>query len=183
MSEQQHLEKVRIWNSKLARRIVPIAVALVAVPIVLTVLILGKVGRDQIVRTTNDLQTINSDAIADAGSEFQRLGRGTLRNSTKQTGDISAAAVHGFSDRQQTWQSQYLKSTADDFNKLTRASLADWSRKADAPAGPPPLSPDRRSGAGEERRSARDVAQGGDDAEAGSEAKDAGRMNLPQWSW
>jgi len=65
------------------------------VPIVLTVLILSKVGRDQIVRTTSDLQMINGDALTDAGAEFQRLGRDTLRNATKQTGDLSAAAVHG----------------------------------------------------------------------------------------
>lgn len=130
MSENKQFEKVRIWNSKLARRIVPIAVGFVAVPIVLTVLILSKVGRDQIVRTTQDLQTINGHALADAGAEFQRLGRGTLANSTKQTGDISAAAVHSFSNRQQVWQSQYLQSTASDFNKLTRESLTSSTKQS-----------------------------------------------------
>jgi C4-dicarboxylate-specific signal transduction histidine kinase len=130
MSEQQQLEKVRIWNSKLARRIVPIAVALVAVPIVLTVLILGKVGRDQIVNTADEMGTINTDALTGAGAAFQRLGRQTLRTSMQESSETSAQAVHGFSARQQVWQSQYLRSTAQDFNKLTRASLADSTNQS-----------------------------------------------------
>src|SRR3569833_2352388 len=76
------------------------------------------------------MQSINGDALAAAGAEFQQLGRSTLRNTTQQTGQSSAAAVHGFSDRQQAWQSQYLKTTASDFNKLTSSSLADSTRQS-----------------------------------------------------
>lgn len=130
MRQQQQIEKIKIWNSKLARGIVPIAVALVAVPIVLTVLVLGKVGRDQIVGAAREMQSINAAALTEAGNQFQQLGRDTLRESTMQSSNISAQAVHGFSERQQAWQSQYLQSTARDFDTLTRASLADSTKQS-----------------------------------------------------
>lgn len=130
MPEQPQIEKVRVWNSKLARRLVPIAAALVALPVVLSVLVLGEIGRSQIVRTAHQMQAINGDALTDAGAEFQRLGRRTIDNSTRQSGEISAAAVHAFSERQQVWQAQYLKSTAGEFNALTRSSLAGSTRQS-----------------------------------------------------
>jgi len=125
MRDYRQPDSLPIWNTKLARRIVPIAIGLVSVPIVLTVAILGKVGRDQIASTVDRMAGINRGAMVDAGDEFRKLGRETIQRSSRQTADISAQAVHRFSGREQQMQSDYLRAAAAQSIKVTQASLAD----------------------------------------------------------
>ena len=125
---KQSNNELKIWNTKLGRSVVPIAIGLVCVPIVLIVLILGKVGRDQIRSTVSVMANVNRQATRDAGEQFQRLGRDTIERSSREAADISTHAVHNFSEREQRLQSSYLKSAAGESIKVTDETLGDATR-------------------------------------------------------
>jgi signal transduction histidine kinase len=125
---QQYDNELKIWNTKLGRSVVPIAIGLVCVPVVLTVLVLGKVGRDQIRSTVTVMANINRRATQDAGEQFQQLGRETIERSSREAADISTRAVHNFSAREQRLQSSYLKSAAAESITVTEATLSNSTR-------------------------------------------------------
>src|SRR5438067_992922 len=89
--------QARAWKSRLARRLVKIFVLLVAAPLTVTVLILGRVGREQIVWTARTMEHINSSAVSDAGHDFREIGRDALVQSSAQTEGISIRALESVS--------------------------------------------------------------------------------------
>jgi C4-dicarboxylate-specific signal transduction histidine kinase len=112
-----------IGKSKLARRLLPIFVAMVTLPLIITVLIVGRIGQEQIVTAAHTMEGINSAAVQSAGQEFQRLGQDTVRRSSSKTAEISFQASRAVSQQSEKNQSESLATTAREFSQVTQSSF------------------------------------------------------------
>ncbi|BDI30659.1 hypothetical protein CCAX7_27100 [Capsulimonas corticalis] len=119
-----------ILTSKLARRLVPILMAVVAVPIAVTVLTVGHVAREQIVTMTHTMERINGSAVKDAGKEFQRVGQETVRSSGKKMAQISLQAGQNVSRQWEKGQADSISKTGDDFARVTQSSFDGAMRQS-----------------------------------------------------
>src|SRR5579871_50577 len=114
----------------MARRLVRTFVALTAIPLIITVLILGLVSREQIVWTAKTMEHINTTATKEAGEEFQNLGSRAIHQSNAQTQSISKSAIESVSDQITHTQADSLNASANDFAALTESSFGGAMRQS-----------------------------------------------------
>ncbi|MEO7717750.1 MAG: ATP-binding protein [Capsulimonas sp.] len=119
-----------ILKSKLARRLVPILMAVVAVPIAMTVLTVGHVAREQIVTMTHTMERINGSAVKDAGKQFQQVGQETVRSSGRKMAEISLQAGQNVSKQWEKSQADSIAKTGDDFARVTQNSFDGAMRQS-----------------------------------------------------
>jgi len=112
-----------IQKSKLAQRLVPLFVAMVALPLTITVLIVGRIGQEQIVATVHTMAGINSTAVQAAGEEFQKLGQDTVLRSCRKTAQISYQASQATSLQWEKNQADSLTSSGREFAQVTQRSF------------------------------------------------------------
>ncbi|MGI4791617.1 MAG: ATP-binding protein [Janthinobacterium lividum] len=117
-------EKINpIGKSKLARRLVPLFVAMVALPLTITVLVVGRIGQEQILTTARTMEGINGVALQGAGEQFQRLGQETVRRSSKETAQISFQASQAASRQWEKNQADSLATSGHEFAQVTQRSF------------------------------------------------------------
>lgn len=116
--------EVRLGSSKLARRLVPLFIALVAIPLAVTVWIVGRLGQEEIVATVHSMEHIHTKAINEAGQGFQQLGRETVRRSSRDMAKTSYQAAQSLSQKWQRNQASSLDATSRDFTELAKSSFA-----------------------------------------------------------
>jgi C4-dicarboxylate-specific signal transduction histidine kinase len=80
-------------NSRLARRLVILFTSLIALPIALSLPIIGHFERQQVIWTARTLNAINNTAIYNAQREFHLVGRDAIRQFSKQTIRFSTASL------------------------------------------------------------------------------------------
>ena len=119
-----------ILTSKLARRLVPILMAVVAVPIAVTVLTVGQVAREQIVTMTRTMERIDSSGVQQAGRDFQRVGQETVRGSSNKMAEISLRAGRNVSRQWEKSQADSIAKTGDDFTRVTQNSFDGAMRRS-----------------------------------------------------
>jgi C4-dicarboxylate-specific signal transduction histidine kinase len=117
-------------NSKLAKRLIRLFMLVTAVPLVVTMLILERIGREQIVWIAHTLQSINGNTLKDAGSAFQNLGRRAVHDSSEQTTQTSIGAVNSVSASMVRIQAQSLTETASELGRLTSTSFDHAMRQS-----------------------------------------------------
>ena len=120
-----HRTKTRqgIWNSRLARRLVLVFVAIAVIPLAITLLLIEKFGKELIVSTGSTMAQINRKAVHNAGEDFQRLGSAALGRSNTRVAAISVEASRSVSQKWKQNQAQALTATANDFTHLTQSSF------------------------------------------------------------
>ena len=119
-----------VRTSKLAKRLARTFMILVAVPLLISALVLGRVDREQMIWTARAIENINGEAVNHTSHEFQELGRQAVRRSSTETQRISIAAVKSVSNKIQEIQASSLEATADAFSVTTRRSLDDALRQS-----------------------------------------------------
>ncbi len=122
--------KRREHKSKMARRLVRLFVALSATPLIITVVALQRVGREQVVWTARTMERANQGEAQRAGRQFQQLGRDALAQSSEQTKSTSIHAVTSVTRQMMQAQMTSLSQTADEYSRLTSASLDGAMRQS-----------------------------------------------------
>lgn len=80
-------------NSRLAHRLVLLFTSLVALPIALSLPIIGHFERQQVIWTARTLNAINNTAIYNAQTEFHLVGRNAIRQFSTQTIQFSTKSL------------------------------------------------------------------------------------------
>lgn len=112
-----------IWKSKMARRLVRTFITLVALPLICTVLILGRVGREQIVWTARTMEQINQKTVQEAGKTFQQSEHHAVHTFGTQTQIVSIDAINSMSGKMAHEQDTSLTETSRDLSALTHDSF------------------------------------------------------------
>jgi C4-dicarboxylate-specific signal transduction histidine kinase len=112
-----------IWRSKLAQRLIPIFVGVVAIPVVVTVMVVGHVGQDQIIGIAHTLEHSNVATVADAGLQFQRLGQDALRQSNYKIAKICVSASKDAAQQSLKDQGRTLAVSGASFADVTQKSF------------------------------------------------------------
>lgn len=112
-----------IWNSRLARRLVLVFVTISVLPLLITLLLVGKFGKQMIVSTGATMAEINSSAVQTAGQDFQRLGHAALGRSSARVAAISVNASRSASGQWKKNQQEALSATAADFSRVIQSSF------------------------------------------------------------
>jgi C4-dicarboxylate-specific signal transduction histidine kinase len=128
--ETEQETKPRGRRSKLATRLVRLFVLLAGVPLVVTMVLMVQIGREQVAWTSQTLQKINGRALHDASRDFQHLGSSAVHRSSEQTAQTSLAAVNAVSARMTKIQAQGLTETAGELSGLTSASFDNAMRRS-----------------------------------------------------
>lgn len=113
-----------LLKSRLARRLIFIFLSLVSVPVLVTVLFLSHVSKDQIVGVGVASRKINSSALADAGTDFQHLGREAIRKSVAGAASVSKQSVTNAATNIHNIQIDALSKTGADLTKLSLQSVS-----------------------------------------------------------
>jgi len=122
--------KNHIWNSHFARRLVLVFVAVVALPLIATVIVLGHIGQEQIRRTTRAMGSINQSTIKTAGMEFQQVSNAANHQTSRQAAKISDTAVKSISRKMEAIQADSLRWTQRDFSSATHSSFQNAMQKS-----------------------------------------------------
>jgi C4-dicarboxylate-specific signal transduction histidine kinase len=122
---QQDIALSAIWKSKLALSLIPIFVAVVAVPLAVTVLVVGQVGKTQIIATARTMERSNLSTVQAAGEVFQRLGQAALGQSSQAISNICETASSKASLRSEKDQAQSLTESGHAFAEVTQSSFDD----------------------------------------------------------
>lgn len=122
--------KLFLQQSKMARRLVRLFALMVVVPLIVTVLLLGYVGREQIIRTAHAMEEINASAVQQAGEEFQRLGRQAIDEGSQETSATARKAIQSISQTTAEIQKTSLTTTANDLMQLTHHSFDGGVRRS-----------------------------------------------------
>lgn len=122
------MREINLGSSKLARRLVPLFIALVAIPLAITVVIVGKIGQQQIIATVHAMEHIHTAAVNEAGQGFQQLGRDTVRRSSRDMAATSYKATQSLSQKWQANQASSLDATSRGFTQLAKGSFAGAMR-------------------------------------------------------
>jgi C4-dicarboxylate-specific signal transduction histidine kinase len=117
---EEKIDLRTILSSKLAIRLIVIFVAVVAIPLAVTVLVVGRVGQQQIIQTTSSLEVDNESTVADAGLSFQRLGQAALRQSNLKIAKICLSANHSASEQSEKDQANAITASGRDFADVTQ---------------------------------------------------------------
>lgn len=117
-------------NSKMARRLVRTFVALIAVPLIVTVLIMERIGRDQIVWTVDTMKRIDQKALMGADRTFQQLGTRAVHQSGERAESVSMDALRSMSQGMAQDQKTSLAATARDFSDLNRTTFDTAMRQS-----------------------------------------------------
>ncbi len=103
-------------NSRLARRLVILFTSLIALPIALSLPIIGHFERQQVIWTARTLNAINNTAIYNAQTEFHLVGRNAIRQFSGQT-------IH--------FSTESLRQAIGELGERQQKTLESASRQAD----------------------------------------------------
>ena len=122
--------RLPLLKSKLAWRLMRLFVMLVAVPLLITVACLGRIGHDQMYQATEVMLHINQNAAQEAGLQFQQLERDAVRQSGEQTQATSRQAVASIAHKIAVSQNAALTRTARELSALTSSSVDGMMQKS-----------------------------------------------------
>ena len=112
-----------VWKSKLALGLVPIFVSIVAAPLAVTVVVVGRVGQQQMMAATRSMERSNLSTVQDARQSFQLLGQAALRQSSQKISTVCRSASTSASEQSQKDQAASLAQSGQDFAKVTQSSF------------------------------------------------------------
>jgi C4-dicarboxylate-specific signal transduction histidine kinase len=114
----------KVWKSRLAWRLVRTFSVLVALLVIVTVVILDRVGSHQIIASANEMGRINTAAVNDAGSEFQTLVSESNHNTSVQESNTAIGALQSMSRGMERLQFDTVSSAGRNFSSITDTSLS-----------------------------------------------------------
>jgi signal transduction histidine kinase len=122
--------RASVLHSKMARRLVRLFVCMIAFPLLITVIALQRVGREQVTWTAHTLEGLHGKAMRQAGQQFQSLGSEAIRQSGEQTQATSTRMVTSVAAKIAALQSKSLVHTSRELSALTSASFDDAMRQS-----------------------------------------------------
>jgi C4-dicarboxylate-specific signal transduction histidine kinase len=109
-------------NSRLARRLALLFTSLVALPIALSLPIIGHFERQQVIWTARTLNAINNKAIYNAQTEFHLVGRDAIRQFCSQTIQFSTTSLRKAMSDLGEQQQQTLETASQRGDR----QISDW---------------------------------------------------------
>jgi C4-dicarboxylate-specific signal transduction histidine kinase len=82
-----------VWKSRLASRLVKIFILLITLPMSITLLLMGYIGREQSNWMSDHMKQITLSALSDAGIQYRTAGRVSIYKASSQAADISRKAL------------------------------------------------------------------------------------------
>jgi C4-dicarboxylate-specific signal transduction histidine kinase len=119
-----------IWKSKIAVRMIPLSILVVAIPLAVTVLVVGHVGQQQIIATARIMERSNVTSVEDAGQRFQSLGQAALEQSSRKIADICLSASKAASIQSEKDQAASLARSHRDFAEVTHRGFDDVTHQS-----------------------------------------------------
>ncbi len=109
--------------SPMARTLMHNFVTLTAASIVLTVLSMARLSRDQVAWTVSTLRKTDQYIVTHASQGFTKLGRAAVHSSVQQAGSLSLTAVKQSTDTLSKAQTQSFSRAASEFSNLSAHAL------------------------------------------------------------
>ncbi len=117
-------------RSKMARRLMRQFIILKAVPLIITVLALQRLGHEQILWTGNTMRRINQEMLQQAGEQFEKLGSRAIQESSDKTQATSAATIEAISQQLLKLQADTMHQAAEEYANASSKALATALRQS-----------------------------------------------------
>ena len=110
-------------GNRMASRLFRNFVTLTAVGILVTILAMARLSRDQIVWTVDTMRATNQSIVRDASRRFKTLGGTAVKSSAERAGRTSLASVNNMTGTLSRIQSRDFSRAAQEFSSLSSQAL------------------------------------------------------------
>lgn len=110
-------------GNRMASRLFRNFVTLTAVGIMVTILAMARLSRDQIVWTVDTMRATDQSIVADASTKFKSLGGAAVQSSAKRAGRTSLASVNNMTGTLSHIQTRDFNRAAMEFSTLSTQAL------------------------------------------------------------